>query len=168
MTSQAPEAADIAEFKPIEIAVGETQPVEAQPVEAPAVEAELAEAKPAEAEPTDVEAEEYAAPETPPLLGAAPRRRTLNWSVTSVTAISFSLTFVLMSIALVVGLLPPDMASLTMPVDLGVLLLIVPLSALVLAIMAEALRIVVRGVPVHRAPRTVTALSDWRPGRGEG
>ena len=91
-----------------------------------------------------------------------------RWNLASVTAISFSLTFVVVSIALLTGMLPPGLVALAMPVDLGVLLLIVPLTALVLAILAEAFRGALRGVPTTHTPRTVTALSDWRPGHGEG
>jgi hypothetical protein len=91
----------------------------------------------------------------------------VQWSLASVTAISFSLTFAFVSLALLAGLLPPTLTA-ALPVDLGVLLLIVPLSALVLAIMGEALRAALRGVPDVPAPRTLTTLSGWRPGSREG
>jgi hypothetical protein len=73
-----------------------------------------------------------------------------------------------MSVALLAGVVPQSFSALPMPVDLGVLLLMVPLCALVLAIMAEALRAAMQGVPAGRARRTATALSQWRPGHGEG
>jgi hypothetical protein len=89
------------------------------------------------------------------------------WTPTSISAIAFSLTFVLVSFALLVGVLPPTFAALPGPVDLGVLLLMVPLCALTLAIMVEVLRAALSGSHQKRT-RTITALSDWRPGHGEG
>jgi uncharacterized membrane protein YidH (DUF202 family) len=125
-------------------------------------------AEPAEdSEPQPEVAAEEAAPQTPTWTAAEPRAQ-LSWNLTSVTAISFSLTFVLMSVALLAGVMPQSFAALPMPVDLGVLLLMVPLCALVLAIMAEALRAAMQGVPSGKARRTATALSQWRPGHGEG
>jgi hypothetical protein len=95
-----------------------------------------------------------------------PKKRP-SWTPTSISAIGFSLTFVLVSFALLVGVLPPTVAALPGPVDLGVLLLMVPLCALTLAMMVEVLRAAFSGSPQKRT-RTVTALSDWRPGHGEG
>jgi hypothetical protein len=91
----------------------------------------------------------------------------VQWRLASVMAISFSLTFVLVSIALLAGLLPRSLTT-RLPADLGVLLLMVPLSALVIAMLGEALRAALDGVPDRRAPRAVTALSTWRPGSREG
>ncbi len=88
--------------------------------------------------------------------------------LTTITTISFSLTFVGVSLLLLAGFLPPAFASLEVPVDIGVLLLIVPLCALVLAMMAEVLRAAIRGTPPRRASRNATTLSEWRPGHGEG
>src|SRR5687767_9428888 len=125
-------------------------------------------AEPAEdSDPQPEAAAEEAAPQPPTWTAAEPRAQ-LSWNLTSVTAISFSPTFVLMSVALLAGVMPQSFAALPMPVDLGVLLLMVPLCALVLAIMAEALRAAMQGVPAGKARRTVTALSQWRPGHGEG
>jgi hypothetical protein len=90
-----------------------------------------------------------------------------QWSLASVMAISFSLTFVIVSVALLAGLLPATLTA-GLPVDLGVLLLIVPLSALVLAITGETLHAALRGVPDTRVRRTAIALSGWRPGSREG
>jgi hypothetical protein len=89
-------------------------------------------------------------------------------SLPTITAISFSLTFVGVSIAFLLGALPPSFAGLAAPVDLGVLLLVVPLCALVLAMMAEVLRTAIRGLPRTRPVRNATTLSEWRPGHGEG
>jgi hypothetical protein len=89
-------------------------------------------------------------------------------SLIAVTAISFSLTFVGVSLALLAGVLPPSFASLQPPVDLGVVLLMVPLFALVFAMMAEALRAALKGTPRPHVHRAVVALNTWQPGRGEG
>ena len=132
--------------------------------ETPEAEAEALEAEALEAE---AEAPEAEVPDVPvSVFKVMPTGS--RWNLASVTAISFSLTFVVVSIALLTGMLPPGIVALAMPVDLGVLLLIVPLTALVLAILAEAFRGALRGVPTTHTPRTVTALSDWRPGHGEG
>jgi hypothetical protein len=117
---------------------------------------------------------EGSAPATSP--AEAPRKRTPflrrrakpGTSLIAVTAISFSLTFVGVSLALLAGVLPPSFASLQPPVDLGVVLLMVPLFALVLAMMAEALRAAMKGTPRPHEHRAVVALNAWQPGRGEG
>jgi hypothetical protein len=101
---------------------------------------------------------------------SAPRpvkRKQTPANLTSIVAISFSLTFVATGVLLLLGLLPPTVASLDAPVDIGVLLLIVPLCALVLAIMAEVLRAAISGLPKAPGPR-VAPLTDCRPGHGEG
>ena len=97
-----------------------------------------------------------------------PRRQRKVVDLTTVTAISFSLTFVGVSLMLLAGVMPPSFAALEAPVDIGVLLLIVPLCALVLAMMAEVLRAAIKGTPPRRTSRNASALSDWRPGHGEG
>jgi hypothetical protein len=107
-----------------------------------------------------------AAPKTP-AIPFVPRQRKIV-DLTTVTAISFSLTFVGVSLMLLAGVMPASFASLTAPVDIGVLLLIVPLCALVLAMTVEVLRAAIKGSPPRRAQRTATSLSEWRPGHGEG
>lgn len=97
------------------------------------------------------------------------RASLLSWNLATVTAISFSLTFVGMSLALLAGVLPPKLASLDMPIDMGVVLLIVPLCALVLAMTLEVLRAAARGGLPKRQVRTAsTLIREWRPGHGEG
>ena len=95
------------------------------------------------------------------------RRRALNM----VTVISFSLTFVGAGVALMLGLLPPDanvVDSAMGPIDTGIVLLLIPLCALVLAILFEATRLTLRGPVEIAQPRVTPALSDWKPGNGEG
>lgn len=89
-------------------------------------------------------------------------------NLATIAVISFSLTFVGVSLALLFGILPNSVVALDMPVDMGVVLLIVPLCALVFAMMAEVLRAAVSGVPRAVSHRTATSLSEWRPGHGEG
>lgn len=96
------------------------------------------------------------------------RRGSIAPSLTTIVAISFSLTFVGVSLALLAGVLPPSFAALRGPVDLGVLLLVVPLCALVLAMAAEVLRAAVRELPRVKPVRNATTLSQWKPGHGEG
>ena len=87
-------------------------------------------------------------------LRAALRRRIGPPSLTSAAAISFSLTFVGASVALLTGALSPSITAMPLPVDVGVLLLMVPLCALVLAMLVEVLRAALGGAPPHRsAPR---------------
>jgi hypothetical protein len=96
------------------------------------------------------------------------RRPSNPWNLATVVAISFSLTFVGVSVALLMGVLPAPIASIQPPVDLGVLMLMVPLCALVFTMLAEVLLAAIRGLPRIRAPRPTPALSAWRPGHGEG
>ncbi len=99
---------------------------------------------------------------------AQARRRAL----TTVTIISFSLTFALAGFALLMGLLPQDAnllaASNGASVDTGIVLLVVPLVALVAAILFEATRLALRGPIKIVKPRPTITLSNWKPGHGEG
>lgn len=89
-------------------------------------------------------------------------------SLLSASIISFSLTFVGVSLAVLAGYLPAQQALLTGQLDAEVVLLFVPLCALVFAIVAEVLRIAAKG-PLRSTPvRRMTPLSDWKPGHGEG
>jgi len=99
---------------------------------------------------------------------AKARRRAL----TTATTISFSLTFALAGIALLMGWLPQEAhvlaTSTGASIETGIVLLTVPLVALVAAILFEATRLAFRG-PIRIAePRPATTLSDWKPGHGEG
>lgn len=91
-----------------------------------------------------------------------------DWALASASSIAFSLTFFAGGLALLFGLIPTSIASVAPSVDLAVLVLMVPLCALTLMIIAEALRAAMSGVPRVQPPRLAAALSEWRPGRGEG
>jgi hypothetical protein len=101
------------------------------------------------------------APATAPV-GFVPRPRRIT-DLTTITAISFSLTFVGVSLMFLAGVMPPSFTSLATPVDIGVLLLIVPLCALVLAMIVEVMRAAITGGPPRRARRNATSLSNRRP-----
>ena len=132
---------------------------------------------PVEATPTPDETMPEAVADAPGAPVAAPlkparwlrfSRPSNPWNLASIVAISFSLTFVGVSVALLMGALPASIASIQPPVDLGVLMLMVPLCALVFTMLAEVLLAAIRGLPRIRAPRPTPALSAWRPGHGEG
>ena len=93
---------------------------------------------------------------------------TPSWNGASVAAISFSLTFVAVSIAMMFGLLPSTAPIFHASLDAGVVLLLAPLCALCAAILVEVLRAALRGLPRVRDPIDAPALSGWRPGQGEG
>lgn len=100
-----------------------------------------------------------------------PSVRTRHRALTSVTVIAFSLTFVGAGIALMAGMLPNRadfLTGATGSVDTGVVLLLVPLCALVLAILFEATRLALRGPVQMSQPRAIPALTEWKPGHGEG
>jgi len=99
---------------------------------------------------------------------AQARRRAL----TTATIISFSLTFALAGIALLMGLLPQDAGLLATSsgatIETGIVLLVVPLVALVAAILFEAGRLALRGPVKIAQPKPASTLSEWKPGHGEG
>lgn len=92
------------------------------------------------------------------------RRRNLI----SASIISFSLTFVVVSLAALAGYLPVKDTLLSARFDIEVVLLLVPLCALVFAIVAEVLRIAAKGPLRSTVPRHMAPLSNWKPGHGEG
>lgn len=94
------------------------------------------------------------------------RRRKLRIAaLTSATAISFSLTFVLVGVALLFGWAPSPEVMFGGKIDTGVLLLFVPLCALTLAMLVEVSRSIVRGIPEVTSRAT---SQEWHPGSGEG
>lgn len=87
--------------------------------------------------------------------------------LTSVTAISFSLTFVAVSLVLLAGLLPAQLTTLGGSVDTAVVLLFLPLCALAFAIIAEVVRAATHG-PLRSAPaRRTQPLSEWHSSHEE-
>jgi len=105
-----------------------------------------------------------AQPSLSPNSEAAGRGRNLL----SAAIISFSLTFVGVSLAVLAGYMPAQQALLTGKIDAEVVLLFVPLCALVFAIVAEAIRISVKGPLRSGGTRLMRPLSNWKPGNGEG
>jgi hypothetical protein len=96
----------------------------------------------------------------PPTTSPPPRVTRTHRNLTTVAAISFSLTFVGLSLALLSGVLPHSIATLELGVDIGVVLLMVPVCALVLATLVEVLRTALRGLPRLRPPRPATILGS--------
>jgi hypothetical protein len=94
------------------------------------------------------------------------KRSRLN--LISASIISFSLTFVVVSVAVLAGYLPAQQTLLSAKLDIEVVLLLVPLCALVFAIVAEVLRIAAKGPLRSTAVRHTAPLSNWKPGHGEG
>lgn len=95
------------------------------------------------------------------------RRRKLQvTALSTATAISFSLTFMVAGLALLLGLVPTPDFAFTPELDIGVLMLFVPVCALTLAVLFEVTRVIVRGVP-EPALRPASVLR-WQPRNGEG
>ena len=88
-----------------------------------------------------------------------------SMGVVTVTVISFSLTFVGASMALLLNLLPPRFAAL--PVEMGGVLLLVPVCAIVFAMMVEVLRAALGGMPLRPA-RSARAMTHRMPHPGKG
>ncbi len=96
------------------------------------------------------------------------RRPLFGNALTAATAISFSLTFVVAIVALLLGIIPERSLNIGFGIDTGVLLLFVPLCALVFAILVEVLRTMIGGGFKPDKPPAPNPLSAWRPGHGEG
>lgn len=90
-------------------------------------------------------------------------RRVLAFTVAAV--VSFSLTLLAGSIAVLTGLVPLHV-SVAERVDVGAVLFVVPVLALVLAVVFEVTRIALTRpeLPMPRRQQTVR----WSPGRREG
>ena len=89
-------------------------------------------------------------------------------TLSAATAISFSLTFVVAGIALLLGIIPPRTITGAGEIDTAVVLLFVPLCALLFAILIEVARSVVREGLQPPRTRQAKPLAAWKPGRGEG
>lgn len=85
---------------------------------------------------------------------------------TTATIVSFSLTILAASIAILAGLVPLKSISFAERVDVGSLLFVTPIVALVLAIVFEVARIALTrpDLPEPRRQQSVR----WSPGRREG
>ena len=94
---------------------------------------------------------------------AKPRRRAAAFG--TATIVSFSLTLLAGSLAVLGGLVPLDRLSFGERVDVGALLFMMPLLALVLSVVFEATRIALRSpeLPEPRRQQTIR----WVPSRDE-
>ena len=89
-------------------------------------------------------------------------------ALSAATAISFSLTFVVAGIALLLGIIPPRTITGAGEIDTAVVLLFVPLCALLFAILVEVVRSILREGLQPAKPRRANPLDAWKPGHGEG
>jgi len=85
-------------------------------------------------------------------------------ALTAATAISFSLTFLVAGVALMLGLIPPRAIVGAGEIDTAVVVLFVPLCALLFAIIAEVVRSILREGLQPVKPRQSNPLSAWKPG----
>ena len=94
------------------------------------------------------------------------RNRRKAVAFTTATIVSFSLTLLGASVAVLSGLVPLRSLSLGERVDVGALLFLTPLVALLLAVCFEVVRIALRSADLPE-PRRRQAV-QWSPGRREG
>ena len=94
------------------------------------------------------------------------RNRRKAVAFTTATIVSFSLTLLGASVAVLSGLVPLRSLSLGERVDVGALLFLTPLVALLLAVCFEVVRIALRSADLPE-PRRWQAV-QWSPGRREG
>ena len=97
---------------------------------------------------------------------SAAKRRRIN-AFTTATVISFSLTLLAGSIAVLANMVPLKALSLGERVDLGAVLFIAPVLALILAVVFEASRIAFSREALPE-PRRQQVVRNWTPGRREG
>jgi hypothetical protein len=86
---------------------------------------------------------------------------------TTATVISFSLTLLAGSVAVLANVVPLRALSFGERVDLGAMLFIAPVLALILAVVFEATRIAFSREALPE-PRRQQAVRNWTPGRREG
>jgi uncharacterized membrane protein len=108
---------------------------------------------------------ETAADTDVPAVATPPKRRRGD-AFTTATIVSFSLTLLCASFAILFGLVPLRAVSPLMRIDIGALLFVMPVVALVLAVCFEVIRIALRS-PDLPEPRRRQAVR-WSPGRREG
>jgi hypothetical protein len=104
-------------------------------------------------------------PSTPAPAPSAKARRVRAF--TTATVVSFSLTLLAGSIAVLSSMVPLKALSLAERVDLSALLFMAPLLALILAVVFETTRIAFKREPLP-APRRQQVVRGWVPGRREG
>jgi hypothetical protein len=106
-------------------------------------------------------------PPAPEIGGAtAAKRRRIN-AFTTATVVSFSLTLLGGSIAVLTNMVPLKFLSFGDRVDLGAMLFVAPVLALVLAVIFETTRIALKRDPLPE-PRQRQVVRNWAPGRREG
>ena len=96
----------------------------------------------------------------------AAKSRRIN-AFTTATVVSFSLTLLAGSVAVMANMVPLKMLSFGERIDLGAMLFVAPLLALVLAVVFETARIALKREPLPE-PRQRQVVRNWSPGRREG
>jgi uncharacterized membrane protein len=104
-------------------------------------------------------------PNPTPATSESPSRRKAR-AFTTATIVSFSLTLLCASVAILSGLVPLRSTNAGMRVDIGAFLFVMPVVALVLAVCFEVIRIALRS-PELPEPRRVQTLR-WTSGPREG
>lgn len=104
------------------------------------------------------------APENP--LARSAKRRRIN-AFTTATVVSFSLTLLAGSIAVLTNTVPLRALSAGERIDLGAVLFVAPVLALILAVIFETTRIALKRDPLP-APRRRQVVRNWTPGNREG
>ena len=94
------------------------------------------------------------------------RNRRKAKAFTTSTIVSFSLTLLAASFAVLFGLVPLKSVSNGLRIDIGALLFVMPVVALVLAMCVEVIRVALKH-PQLPEPRRQQAVR-WSPGRREG
>lgn len=107
-------------------------------------------------------------PKSPALAAAESRpARARRKAFTTATVVSFSLTLLAGSIAVLTNLVPLRALTFGDRVDLGAMLFVAPVLALVLGIMFEATRMAMSREALPE-PRRQQVVRNWAPGRREG
>jgi hypothetical protein len=94
------------------------------------------------------------------------KRRRIS-AFTTATVVSFSLTLLAGSVAVLTNAIPLRFLSFGDRVDLGAMLFVAPVLALVLAVIFETTRIALKRDPLPE-PRQRQVVRNWAPGRREG
>ena len=104
---------------------------------------------------------------TAPALPEAARKARRVTAFTTATIISFSLTMLAGSVAVLGNLIPLQALSFGQRVDLGAMLFAAPILALMLAVFFEATRVALTREHLPE-PRRRELVRNWTPGRREG